>query len=822
MNRISFLNKMGKNFLTETSYTVPNYNQSDIHNKLYGSIKIALLFLFLNSFIFSSYAQNEAKSEGIPDIAKKQNSFHKSEPFTRDIKTGYLLQCNFSALEPYSWDREILLSGWETDKSGGSWDYSRKKEFDLEWFKLIDTSDKASVSIRHQIARQTAGKLILEFRFKLPVRMDGTCWQLSDLMQAGVSLITKGENLCWIGRGDKLKVLMPYKPGQEYGVKVVADLTAKTADVYIDGDIKAKAASFRKPIMSIDYVLIKTGDAATGDLYLSPVNIYKGYLINETFVTCNVGKVPADWNSTIGNVNVKEFLCGPKPDVFSMKMDGSSEKTASAKKYIPTLKNTTVFEYRFLLPQNRTGFEAQFGGVRFVATDVDLCYLDKNSKPVPLWRNYRANLWYMVKIVTDFEVGKTDIFINGKSVAEKVPVIVGKKLSSVGFETRVPVWVDDVKVYAWQNYPADYVPEPKSVLSAKSPYIVGLQSCDLWKEGTAYAGWEYIYPFGDLRKPYLGWYDEGNPEVSDWEIKWQVEHGINFVMHCWYRPSLSAVGNPIKDGDMDHSLIRGLFNARYSNLSKFAIMYTNDNGGFTTPEDFRKNMVPYWIEYFFKDPRYFKIDGKPVISLYNYDKLVQDMGSANEVRSAVQYLRDEAMKAGLPGLIVLTVQFGVAPTVKMMQLRKDAGFDGVYAYCSFTKTDIHQKQKNNDQRDAAVKAGLDMIPSFGMGWESSPWNGGQVASKEQCWDSKEEYKRLALWMRDEFLPSQPANSLGRHMMLLDSWNEFGEGHFIMPSEVAGFDYLDALREVFTNGGQHEDLKPTDKQKQRFNILFPKD
>ena len=759
---------------------------------------------------------------GISDIAKKQNSLHKSQPFIRDIKIGYLLQCNFNALEPYSWNRRTLLSGWETDKSGGSWDYSRKKEFDLEWFKLIDTSDKAAVSIWHQIARQTEGKLTLEFRFKLPVRMDGACWQLSDLMQAGVSLITKGENLCWIDRGNKLKVVMPYKPGQEYGVKVVADLTSKTADVYIDGELKTKAASFCRPIKSIDYVLVKTGDASMGDLYLSPVNIYKGYLINETFVTCNVGKVSTDWNSTVGNVSVKEFLCGPKPDVFSLKLDGSLEKTASAKKYFPTRKNRTVFEYRFLLPQNRAGFETQLGGVRFVSTANDLCYLDKNSKPVPLWRNYRANLWYTVKIVTDFEVGMTDIFINGKSVAEKVPVIVDKKLSSVGFETRVPVWVDDVKVYAWQNYPADYVPEPKSILSAKSPYIVGLQSCDLWKEGTAYAGWEYIYPFRDLRKPYLGWYDEGNPEVSDWEIKWQVEHGINFVMHCWYRPSLSAVGNPIKDGDMDHSLIRGLFNARYSNLTKFAIMYTNDNGGFTTPEDFRKNIVPYWIEYFFKDPRYFKIDGKPVISLYNYDKLVQDMGSADEVRSAVQYLRDEAMKAGLPGLIVLTVQFGVAPTVKMMQLRKDAGFDGVYAYCSFTKTDIHQKQKNIDQRDAAVKAGLDMIPSFGMGWESSPWNGAQVARKEQCWDSKEEYRSLALWMRDEFLPSQPANSLGRHLMLLDSWNEFGEGHFIMPSEVAGFDYLDALREVFTNGGQHEDLKPTDKQKQRFNILFPKD
>lgn len=745
----------------------------------------------------------------------------KPHPFIREIKTGYLLNCNFNALEPYSWKGEIPLSGWETDKSGGTWDYSRKKEFDLEWFRLIDTSDKAAVRIKHQIARQTEGKLTLEFRFMLPNRMDGACWQLSDLSQAGVCLITKGENLCWMSHGDKLKELMNYKPGQEYGVKIVADLTDKTAAVYIDGQLRIKAASFRIPVKSIDYVSIKTGDASTGDLYLSPVNLYKGYLINETFVTCGEGRELTDWNCTDGNVKVKKFLCAPKPDIFSLRLDGSSGKQASAKIFFPAVKKCTVFEYRFLLPQTSAGFEAQFGGIRLVTTGADLCYLDNDSKPVTLWKDYRANLWYMVKVVIDPGIGMAEIFLNGKAVADKVPVNIDEKWGSVMFETHVPVWVDDVKVYAWQDYATDYVPEPKPCTPTNSRYIVGLQSCDLWREGTAYAGWEYIYPFRNLRKPYLGWYDEGNPEVNDWEVKWQVEHGISYVMHCWYRPSLSAVGNPIKDGDMDQSLLKGLFNARYSNFMKFAIMYTNDNGGFTTPDDFRKNIVPYWIDYFFKDPRYFKIDGKPVVSLYNYDKLVKDMGSAEEVRKAVQYLRDEAVKAGLPGLIVLTVQFGTAPTIEMMKLRKAAGFDGVYAYCAFTKDVAQQKQKNFAQRDAATKVGLDMIPSFGMGWEASPWNGKQVTRKEQCWDSKEEYKSLALWMRDEFLPSQPINSLGRNMMLLDSWNEFGEGHFIMPSEVAGFDYLDALREVFTNGGQHKDLNPTDEQKQRLNLLYPR-
>ena len=108
-------------------------------------------------------------------------------------------------------------------------------------------------------------------------------------------------------------------------------------------------------------------------------------------------------------------------------------------------------------------------------------------------------------------------------------------------------------------------------MTGKGGSLVGVQSCSLWKEGDAYAGWEYVYPFRDRRKPYLGWYDEGSPEVADWEIKWQVEHGIDFELYCWYRPN-DAKGQSIKDGILEQGIRDGLFHARYSALKKFAIM----------------------------------------------------------------------------------------------------------------------------------------------------------------------------------------------------------------------------------------------------------
>jgi hypothetical protein len=60
------------------------------------------------------------------------------------------------------------------------------------------------------------------------------------------------------------------------------------------------------------------------------------------------------------------------------------------------------------------------------------------------------------------------------------------------------------------------------------------------------------------------------------------------------------------------------------------------------------------------------------------------------------------------------------------------------------------------------------------------------------------------------------------MVMLANWNEFGEGHFLMPSALAGFGYLDALRDVFSAGGPHTDAAPTAQQKRRFTALYPKE
>ena len=73
-----------------------------------------------------------------------------------------------------------------------------------------------------------------------------------------------------------------------------------------------------------------------------------------------------------------------------------------------------------------------------------------------------------------------------------------------------------------------YVPEPQPVKSAVEITAIYYPGTDQMSE------WDVIAQTCPERKPLLGWFDEGNPEAIDWQIKWAVEHGITSFCVDWY------------------------------------------------------------------------------------------------------------------------------------------------------------------------------------------------------------------------------------------------------------------------------------------------
>lgn len=349
---------------------------------------------------------------------------------------------------------------------------------------------------------------------------------------------------------------------------------------------------------------------------------------------------------------------------------------------------------------------------------------------------------------------------------------------------------------------ASYVPKPQV---ANSPYLVGAHYCPLWQQGTRSSGWELIEPYPE-RQPALGWYDEANPEVTDWEIKWALEHGIQFFVYCWYRRNQ---GQGVQMA-LSHAIHEGLFNSRYGSKFKFCIMWENQSrgqAGVASEQDLLENLLPFWIETYFKHPSYLKVDNKPLLFIYRPEFLIDDLGGVEQVRQALEKMREACRKAGFAGLTILGEYRGT--DARPLRLMVDEGLDYSFSYC--------WPLPNNPTPDEAIRAQqniwekrrqLNVLPdilTLSMGWDSTPWH-----PTFSAWHlPPDDFRRLCEWSKSA-MAKMPADSLGSRMVLLDNWNEFGEGHYIAPHRRYGFGYLDAVRAAFTDASEpHVDLVPED-------------
>ncbi|MFH0921607.1 MAG: FlgD immunoglobulin-like domain containing protein [Fibrobacterota bacterium] len=127
------------------------------------------------------------------------------------------------------------------------------------------------------------------------------------------------------------------------------------------------------------------------------------------------------------------------------------------------------------------------------------------------------------------------------------------------------------------------------------------------------------------------------------------------------------------------------------------------------------------------------------------------------------------------------------------------GFDYTYTYC---------------QTFSAESSPLH-ISSPSVNWDVGAWTA--PFQDIGTWRTASSYKALLTAQKNN-MPLK--TGLAQKMFLLDNWNEYGEGHFLMPTEGLGYRYLDAIREVFGDSSAHTDLTPTLEQKARLNLLYP--
>ena len=358
-----------------------------------------------------------------------------------------------------------------------------------------------------------------------------------------------------------------------------------------------------------------------------------------------------------------------------------------------------------------------------------------------------------------------------------------------------------------------YIPTPDP---AQSDRIVAAHYYAAWKKGAAgiHEGFnDLAYEYPD-RTPLMGYYDEENPEVCDWEIKWALEHGINCFIYCWYR-KLENMGKPVTENDLrcGHGLHEALFNAKFQKMMKFAIMFeASPRWGGTDKDDMLENLMPFWMKTYFTRGNYLIIDNKPVLFVYQQERLESEcFTSIEEQRQTFDKCREYAKSFGFDGMIFAVCN--TTPDKKSFDELIKRGYDFRFGYnsgynspCDFysDEDDIIASQCNIFKKNLEFD-NTRFIPTPSCFSDPTPrfterWNNLGYRFREwmNIWYlSPIKYRELLRKMK-EITDNLPENAYARKIIMIDNWNEWDEGHFVSPSHKFGFKYLQAIREAFTS------------------------
>lgn len=350
---------------------------------------------------------------------------------------------------------------------------------------------------------------------------------------------------------------------------------------------------------------------------------------------------------------------------------------------------------------------------------------------------------------------------------------------------------------------------------AKSDRIIAAHYYAAWKKGAAglHEGFNDLSQDYPDRTPLMGYYDEENPEVCDWEIKWATEHGINCFIYCWYRKP-ENMGKSVTEKDLrcGHGLHEALFNAKFQKYMKFAIMFeTSPRWSGTDENDMVENLMPFWMETYFKRENYLIIDNKPVLFIFDViNRFASCFKSAESQKATFEACNEYAKKCGFDGMI-----FAYRSTYRGKEDFDDAmarGYDFRFGYEAGYKApydfypdedEIVKTQCNNFKKQLefdntrfipTASCFFDPTPRFSERWNSLGYRFRELFN---IWYLSPEKFREVLREMKKISDSLPENAWARKIIMIDNWNEWDEGHFVAPSHKFGFKYLQAVREALT-------------------------
>lgn len=291
------------------------------------------------------------------------------------------------------------------------------------------------------------------------------------------------------------------------------------------------------------------------------------------------------------------------------------------------------------------------------------------------------------------------------------------------------------------------------------------------------------------REPLLGHYAEEYIKVAEQHIEWASQYGVTFFAYDWYWDG--------KATSLNHAIDNFLKATNNSKL-KFSILWANHTDVPRSLMEF-DDMLDYWFKHYLAHPQYFRINKKPVVFVFSSSHLEADAKkfgwSANTLIKRADAM---AQAIGLPGIFFVAAN-DFPPSDYLESYLSGQGFSAYTGWCNIGamfKPDAVDYQVMVDAylayygAAANTKGRLLYIPPASSGRDSRPWLGKAAAVRTDATPLK--FKSMLMGAK-ALIGSHKEGVMD--MVMIQSWNEFGEGAYIEPSKKWGFDYLNAIQDV---------------------------
>ncbi|WOK08599.1 glycoside hydrolase family 99-like domain-containing protein [Imperialibacter roseus] len=304
---------------------------------------------------------------------------------------------------------------------------------------------------------------------------------------------------------------------------------------------------------------------------------------------------------------------------------------------------------------------------------------------------------------------------------------------------------------------------------------------------------------------------DNDPKVMERWIETATDYGVNTFIFDWYW---------FGDGPfLESSLNDGFLKASNNEKMNFYLMWANHDvkqnywnvhkykdvdtllwDGAVDLVNF-KIIVDRVINNYFKKPNYYKIDGKPVFSIFSVANLVEGLGGLDEAADALNYFREETKNAGFPGLHIQLINFGV-PNENALQSIKALGANSVTKYNwggphpeDYVQWGVESMDKRQ-QWDEALD--IPVFPNASIGWDDSPRFPHKGKADIVHYNKTPEAFASFLQKSKEYCDSHPEQP---KLITIFSWNEWIEGGYLLPDMLYGYQYLEAVKKVTYGGSE---------------------